>query len=200
MPAQAQENTGEESNLLRLPAHRRKSRRRIPHHPVALGALLRVNDSIHTDYKPSVYTSPLRTMLAPIRKKCLAPPAPFPSPSHPFFCSFPDPAGPAPHCCTDLASSLLSAVDNCDLLVAWIWRRVCVRTYVCMYLFTRSRPDETPKRDTRAANDARVPSSCLLPDLARGLLQAVVAFLIRPAGAEASTHDGGPCPALKQKD
>lgn len=68
---------GRRVELVATPGPKKKITRRIPHRPVALGALLRVNDSIHTDYKPSVYTSPLRTMLAPIRKKCLAPLPPF---------------------------------------------------------------------------------------------------------------------------
>lgn len=46
----------------------------------------------------------------------------------------------------------------------------------------------------------RLLGSCLLPDLARGLLQAEVALLVCPAGAEASAHNGRPRPALEQED
>lgn len=67
-----------------------------------------------------------------------------------------------------------------------------VRMYVCMYLVMQSRPDRLQV--------LFMPGSCLLPDLARGLLQAVVALLVRPAGAEAGAHDGGPRPALEQED
>lgn len=70
-----------------------------------------------------------------------------------------------------------------------------VRMCVCT-----SSPRVAPDATSAPARDARVLGSCLLPDLARGLLQAVVALLVRPAGAEASAHDGRPRPALEQED
>lgn len=43
-------------------------------------------------------------------------------------------------------------------------------------------------------------SSCLLPDLSSGLLQAVVALFVRPSRAETSSDDGRPRSPLEQQD
>lgn len=63
-----------------------------------------------------------------------------------------------------------------------------------MYLFIRSRPDTL-----LVLAHAQLAHSCLLPDLARGLLQAVVALLVGPAGAETCANDGWPRPPLEQQ-
>jgi hypothetical protein len=42
--------------------------------------------------------------------------------------------------------------------------------------------------------------SCLLLDVFRRLLQAVVALLVCPSGSEAETGEGGPCSPLEQED
>lgn len=69
-----------------------------------------------------------------------------------------------------------------------------VRVYVCVYVLPHPESPQTRPPAWPATG------SCLLPDLACGLLQAVVALLVRPAGAEARTHDGRPRPALEQQD
>lgn len=93
---------------------------------------------------------------------------------------------------TDDACSIDRWIDSCGT-----WRCVCASyVCVCLYVCTSS---------YRVAPVTRPPTwlatcSCLLPDLARGLLQAVVALLVCPAGAEARAHDGRPRPALEQED
>lgn len=77
--------------------------------------------------------------------------------------------------------------------MTWSWRRVCFRAYVCMYPLNRSRPHTPPTKRLFLG-------SCLLPDLACGLLQAVVALLVCPARTETRADDGGPRPALEQED
>ena len=70
------------------------------------------------------------------------------------------------------------------------------RVYVCMSASLH--PEVAQTRRSRLLTP-QLAHSCLLPDLARGLLQAIVALLVSAAGAEACANDGRPRPPLEQQ-